>query len=636
MESKWGVGLLLAAASLAVACAGSGGPPPSDTTPPSVPATPSGPPAPVAPPEPELQPIPDPPGPPSDRPSGPDAGGGAGPEVARPEGGGAYPSPEELEQLGEPPEPEQVFDLDTRRVDRWRLRGPFPDRVGALPYQGEDRWSALLAEQARRRAGLLLQTEAMRCAARELGLFYLEHRGQPTDSLRRFIAIRCHASVSQLEMAHYSAEVPKGTPDDAVFERFASELQDDLSRALAGGPRTAGIWFGRKGDHVVVMLAWGRRKLHVEPFSPFADSSGRVTIEGEVLEPVVAVDALVNRGRFATARCERSEEPSLPRFRFVCQVDAGDPQAMLSISLRSPDRLLAANGLDALVWPGRFTSNEYRSPRFGRSRPVTESDPVAEEFVALLNQAREKAGLEAVVLDREQSATAQRLTPFFFASMQGQGPSLHTEMIVLGMLAGWSVEGAVENGHFTAAWVMRSTDLSELLGTALEHPASREALLAAEIDRIAVGGMLATAEGLDGMAALIGTYAVFSGGSGGELNQRVLEQVTAARKARGQAPARELVELDSLCEGAAAGVRSGEAPEDVMNALMKASVRVLRRPVTGWIAQVSDLAALELPDEYLDEPGLALAVSVTHRKQPGEPRGRYVVMVVFASDGTGA
>ncbi|MGI9591223.1 MAG: hypothetical protein ACR2P8_07635, partial [Myxococcota bacterium] len=587
-------------------------------------------PAPPAP-EPELQPIPERPAP-APGPSGSPAPA----DPARPDASGAYPSPQELEQLGEPPGPEQVFDLDTRRVERWRLRGPFPDRIGALPYQGEDRWSALLAEEAQRRAGLLLPTEAMRCAARELGLFYLEHRGQPTDSLRRFIAVRCHTAAAQLEMAHFSADVPRATPEDEVFERFRQDLGDNIGRALAGGPRTAGIWFGRKGNHVVVMLAWGRRRLHIEPFSPFADGSGRVTVEGEALEPVVAVSALINRGRFGVARCEPDEQVALPRFRFVCEADRRDPQALMSIGLRAPDRLLASNGLDALVWPGRFTTNEYRNPKYGKARAVTEGDPVAEEFVALLNQARKEAGLDPLELDHDQSATAQRLTPFFFASMAGRGPSLHTEMIVLGMLAGWSVEGAVENGHFTAAWVLRSTALSELLGAALEHPSSREAMLDVDIDRIAVGGMLATAEGLDGMAALIGTYAVFSGGSHEELTERVLDQIASARKERGQAPPRELVELDSLCEGASAGVLSGESPEDVMNALMKASIQVLRRPVTGWIAEVSDLAAIELPDEYMDEPGLALAVSVTHHQQPGEPRGRYIVMMVFASEGLGA
>jgi hypothetical protein len=557
-------------------------------------------------------------------------------EPVRPDSRGAYPSPEELAQLGEPPPAEQVFDLDMRRVERWRLRGPFPEKIGALPDMADDRWSQLLAREAQHRAGLLLPTEAMGCVARELGIFYLEHRGQPTDGLRRFMTTRCHASVPQVRMAHYSADVPSNASEAEIFERFAPQFQDTLGRALAGGPRTAGIWYGREGDHVVVMLAWGQRQLHLEPLSPFADSSGRVSLEGEVLEPVVAVHALINRGRFGVAKCERAQDFVLPHFRFVCQADPRDPQALVSISLRAPDRLLASNGLDALIWPGRFTSNEYRNPKYGKPRPVTEDDPVAEEFVSLLNQAREEAGLEPVELDREQSATAQRLTPFFFASMQGQGSSLQTEMIVLGMLAGWNVEGAVESGHFTASWLMRSTDLSELLGSAIEYPVSREALLADDIDRIAVGGMLATAEGLDGMAALIGTYAVFSGGDHDELTARVLEQLAAARKERGQAPAKQLVELASLCEGAAAGIDGGESPEDVMNALMKASVQVLRRPVTGWITEVTDLAAIELPDNYLDDPGLALAISVTHRKRPDEPRGHYVVMIVFTSEGLGA
>lgn len=647
MISIRGAGLLLAAAGLTLACAGGGGAPPAEPSPPAQ-APQTAPPTVIpepparsrAEPKPAIEPIPDAPapGPPEGAGPSPQAGRQAAPpaDAVRPDASGAYPSSEELERLGEPPRAEQVFDLDMHRVERWRLRGPFPERIGALPYQAEDRWGQLLAELAQRRAGLLLPTEAMRCIARELGLFYLDHRARPTDGLRRFMAARCHASAAQLQMAHYSADVPPGADEDAVFERYGESFREDVTRSLAGGPRTAGIWYGRKGDHVVVMLAWGRRRLNLEPLSPFADASGRVVLEGEVLEPAVMVGALINQGRFGVARCERAEDVALPRFRFVCQAQRRDPQTLLSISLRAPDHLLAERGIEALIWPGRFTSNEYRTPKYGKSRPVSEGDPVAEEFVALLNQVREEAGVEPLELDREQSATAQRLTPFFFASMHGRGSSLHTEMIVLGMLAGWGVEGAVESGKVTAAWVMRSTDLSLLLGSAIEYPAGREALLAEDSDRIAVGGMLATDEGLEGMAALIGTYAIFSGGSHGELAAQVVERLAAARKARGQAPARELVELAPLCEGAAAGVQGGEAPEDVMNALVKASVQVLRSPVTGWMTEVTDLAAIELPDEYLDEPGLALGVSVSHRKQPGEPRGRYVVMIVFASEGRGA
>ena len=89
----------------------------------------------------------------------------------------AFPSPQKLEDLGDAPVPENVFSLDVRKVDRWRLEGPFPTSVGATPYSEPTAWSALLEEAARGRAGLVVPTEAMYCVARELGRFYLAHRG---------------------------------------------------------------------------------------------------------------------------------------------------------------------------------------------------------------------------------------------------------------------------------------------------------------------------------------------------------------------------------------------------------------------------------------------------------------------------
>ena len=54
-----------------------------------------------------------------------------------------------------------------------------------------------------------------------------------------------------------------------------------------------------------------------------------------------------------------------------------------------------------------------------------------------------------------------------------------------------------------------------------------------------------------------------------------------------------------------------------------------------WPPRSSELQRIDW-DDYLDDPGLALAVSVTHQERPGEPRGHYVVMVVFISEGLGA
>ena len=131
-------GLVLVLAAGALACAGgAAAPAPAPPAPIEPEARPD--PIPEAALEPEMLPIPDTlePPPPS---------GSSRPRVApRPPGApgsgeaSPYPSAEELDQLGEAPGPEQVFGLDVRRVERWRLRGPFPDRIGALPWEGAGR-----------------------------------------------------------------------------------------------------------------------------------------------------------------------------------------------------------------------------------------------------------------------------------------------------------------------------------------------------------------------------------------------------------------------------------------------------------------------------------------------------------------
>jgi hypothetical protein len=52
--------------------------------------------------------------------------------------------------------------------------------------------------------------------------------------------------------------------------------------------------------------------------------------------------------------------------------------------------------------------------------------------------------------------------------------------------------------------------------------------------------------------------------------------------------------------------------------------------VSGWIAEVRDIDDLQIPVEYVSRPELGLAVSVTHKREEGEPWGRYVVMLVVA------
>ena len=92
-----------------------------------------------------------------------------------------------------------------------------------------------------------------------------------------------------------------------------------------------------------------------------------------------------------------------------------------------------------------------------------------------------------------------------------------------------------------------------------------------------------------------------------------------------------------LCHEAASWVQGGEEPSDAMSALLRQSNAVLQRPVAGWLAEVRDIDELAFPEQYLNEPSLAVAVAVSHRQEEGEPWGRYVVLLVLAEpEGRGA
>lgn len=560
------------------------------------------------------------------------AGGGGGAH-----GGGAvtdtsqFPSPEELEKLAGAPPPSGLAILDVRPVDSWELAGPFPETIVVEPYsEPESPWGSLLDQAARRRVGLVVPTQSMYCVARELGRFTLVHRGQPTPSLRQFITSRCNAAVGNVGFEYVEGEVPPEVGDAELFPRWKPSVEEALQRGLRGGPQTAGIWFGREGRRAIALVAFGRRELHLEPVSPVPTSDGAIELRGESLAPDDAVHALVNQGRFGVRECERVAAADPPSFHLRCPVDPNDEATLVSVSVHPPNRLLGRLGLVVLAWPSGRTTKLYRRPIYAESWPVQEGQELAAGFVELLNRVRSEAGLHPVRLDPRQSETATELAPHYFAAAFGQADELVAEVIVLGMLAGWTVDGIVQMGHFTSAWSLRTTDLSDLLAAALEQPNGRETLLAEDVERIAIGQMLSTEEGHESAAAVFATYAMFSEQSHDAMARRVIEKLEAERKRRGFGPPEQISDVEGLCQRVASSVQSGREPRDALDSLLKQSVEILGRPVAGWIAEVSEIESLEFPEEYLRRPSMGIAVAVSHRRREGDAWGRYVVMLVIA------
>ncbi len=562
------------------------------------------------------------------------AGGRAGERAGGRIVGGDFPTPEALESLQQQPRPSQVFDAGVRDVESWELSGPFPERVAVEPWTDQTPASQALGEAAGRRPGLVVPTRAMHCVARELGLFYLAKGGSPPDAVRRAIRGLCRASEVNVRFGFVEGDVPPGVSDEQVLAHWSAEVARTIREQLVGGPRTAGAWLGRDGDHALLMVAAGERQLHLEPI-PGVGRDGRIRIEGEALEPVREIAAVFSRGRLGFGFCRADPELPLPRFRFDCQLDPDDPSAWLAVTLFPPERLIGDLATELLLWPGGEPDRVYRRPSYVDSHQAWDEDTTAAGFVELLNQVRGGADLEPLELDLEQSGIARELAPHFFEAAFGQAEASVADLVVMGLLAGWSVDGIVRSGHFAASWRVGDNDIGRLLSEALDQPTARSALLADDVERIAIGPVLEVNDGTPAMAVIVGTYALFSETTHAANVSRVFEGLAEARAARRLAAPRSLEEISELSMRAAGAVEAGVVPRDALRELLHSSGALLNRSVRGWVLESSELEDIVFPEELLAERRIWVSIGVSSYRPAGEAWGRYVVMIVAAEPGSG-
>ena len=564
------------------------------------------------------------------------AGSGARAAPGSTSGGGGvvaneFPTPRELDAVRERPQPELALTADVADVESWELGGPFANRLDASPYVGAGPWSQRLEAETSRRAGLVLPTEAMHCVARELGLFRLQFGAQPPENLTRFIIGRCSASVVRVEHGFFEAAVPERASDEEVFRKWESPVVEMIRRQLVGGARVVGIWFGRSGEQAVVIVASALRDVRLEPFSNVLPEDGRVAIRGEALAPAARIDAVIGRGRYGYAECEANAAVALPRFEFTCPADPDDASAWIDLTLQGPGRVVGSVGATLLVWPSGKPNAHYRRPSYVDELQAYDAATARAGIAELLNGVRRSAGLEPLELAAEQSVLATELAPHFFNSYIGAGDPMLADLIIMGLVAGWSIDGVIQSGNFAAARVAGTHDVGRLLSTTLERPSSRRTLLAPDVERIAIGAVLEVRDDVPRMAAIFGSYALFSAEAHDANARRVYELLEERRGQRGRRAPEILGELTPLAMAAAGQVQAGRDPTDVLGDLVQRGAEVLKRPVRGWMAEARELSAIEFPEEYLSERELAVAVGVSYRKVPDEPWGRFIVMIVSAA-----
>jgi hypothetical protein len=541
-------------------------------------------------------------------------------------GANPFPSQAELDQLGPAPSASELARIETDEVDSWTLEGPFPDRVEDVAHAAATPWEEVLAQAATRRAGLAVVTEAMRCAARELGHFLLVRGKLPPPTLLEFMAARCGTPSAEITHLYLEGAVPRTVDDSQLLEQWRPQLDQLLSRALTGGPATAGLWFGRDGQRAVVAVVTSPRRVLVAPFSP-VETGDRLIFGGEVVGSPDAVTAWANRGALGFTKCDRDPKVALPRFAFSCALDPGDSVAVIDVAARERGRILADGLLRVLARRPGEEGRQWRRTRYAAARPASTPEDFTLGVSEVLGEVRKKADLHPLVLSKTQSEQVAQLVPHVLAGSLGLGPSAVSDLAALGVLAGWRVGGSIKDANMTSAALAGPMDSGLWVDTALEEPLGRATLLDPDARVLAVGTVASNQPPV--LVAIAATYQLF-----GEENltaeaARYAKRIAEARAAREKSAPEPLVSVQAVAEHATQTLAASKLePQVALNEALAKAGSLVGRPLHGWYVEGRDVEELPIPEELSTWDSLEMAVAVGYYQPPDEPWGRLVVFVI--------
>jgi hypothetical protein len=223
------------------------------------------------------------------------AGGPSG-DLSKPSAPAAvFPAPSELAPLPSLPPPEGAFESGDVPVDRWAVEGAtqVPGDEQAR-YDDPSPWGDLVRAYSTAHAGTVRLSSSLRCAALETARFYVQLRGLPTESLRRFLVARCGATSPDPSVSAVGGNVGDAITDAALFEQAKAPVQGQLGSLASGtGPRLLGLAAYRAQGRFAVVIVSASDLVALQPMPRSIDDSRHVSIRGKLR--VSGEEAIGNR-----------------------------------------------------------------------------------------------------------------------------------------------------------------------------------------------------------------------------------------------------------------------------------------------------------------------------------------------------
>lgn len=542
-----------------------------------------------------------------------------------------FPSRTELEAVAEKPAA-PVAPFSVVAVDRWQLQ--VERAAPGSPAPGASPWDEQLLAALSAKPGLQPSAE-LRCAARESARFYCEQGAFPDGGLRAFVLASCGSNLPHASLQTLTFELDEARPERDVAAA-ASEKIKQLIESLA--PKgTVGIGFARGKGRASVVVYHGTPRAAVDPLPLVAGEE--FVVSGRLLGDAASAMALVTMGRYGVAQCEPDRRLESPQFSFVCPMAKKDEHALVQILTRRPERLLGQAVFRAMVLRSADAGKVYDGDFSELARPARAASGEAaappqppsfsDSLLSALNRIRRAAKLDPLALEGRQSQFNTRLAPHFFqASFADDGAS--TDLIALGVLAGWDVQGTIRNGGVYAGGE-ETMDGARWLGMALEEPLARYTLLNPDMSKIAIGTLQLQASGT---MALVSTYDLFQSSDHSAEEAVIFEELAKQREAHDlPAPLRRArgKELTQALRQVVQGELSSE--EGLQQALDEVAARTGLR-MQGVIVEASDVSLVPVAPQLLEPGALEVAVGVDHYKPKGGAWGQYIIFYLFVMGGS--
>lgn len=539
-----------------------------------------------------------------------------------------FPSLSALNQIAAVPAAPPKLSAAAVPTGGWTVDASHAAQTAYASWQPAEPWGRAFANALALAGRPVRRTQAMSCVAQELIRFQLETKKEPPPALRQFILGACGAMGVRLGSHGLSSSVPATVTAEELLKQWEEKFGTDLVGPLPQDATEVGFGFGRSGDQVMALVSYSQSRDEIQPFSLMPDERGNIVVEGRVAGEVEHFTGYINQGRFGVASCQVDLGVPKPRFRIFCHMAPEDRSAWVQVAYGQPRRVLDTPVLEVLI---RRTPTEvlaYTESAPASAPPVSDAEKFSRAVLTELNAVRAKAQLAPVQLAAAQSATSLRVAGHYFNAALGKGREREMDQIALGLVAGWQVEGMIRHANFFSQLVPHTWDPSVWLDTSLALPHGRLTLLAANVDQIAVGPLLLSNP--EGLGAVVTGFELHHGNDHRQDVEHLFARLSFARERLGLGPPTKLGELSALINRELARVNTGERePRELMTEVLQRGSESMGLSLKGYVIETTSLEALEIPPEVIKQPGLQIAMGVTHHKPVGGAWAQLTIVVVY-------